>query len=163
MITDIQYTRTADGCFIPITPSSTQTGLHERTHQTLPPAPKWDGWPDGNFSQDFTHEEVKATGNLCWHWPFKSNGGYRNGDTNAAAWQNGKKSSKKCLGVIQCENPDCEVILRVATTPQRLAKQLVKVCECSSSFFHQNCDVVGYTWTWNGGQHYENCGHHCHS
>ena len=156
--------RTPDGCFIPVNagppgpPSKNQTKqLPERL-----PLSVWDGWPDGDFSQDFTAEEVQAAGNLCSHYSFKANGGYRHGSQDADSWEEGKKLTRQCLGVIQCSNPECEIIGRAATTKKRIRAQVKEDCKCGAERFHEDCDVKSNLWTWKGGVHFENFGHHSH-
>lgn len=122
----------------------------------------WDGWPDGDLSRDFTPEEVKATGNLCSHYSFKANGGYRHGSHDADSWQEGKKLTRQCLGVIQCSNPECRIIGRAATTTKRIQAQLDDDCRCGEERFHQDCHVSSNLWKWKGGVHFENFGHHTH-
>ena len=77
----------------------------------------WDGWPDGTIEQDFTYQEFEKTGNLNAHWAMAVSGGDRKGDEDALVWQRGKRSTRKCLGVIECDNPTCAIITEVFTPP----------------------------------------------
>ena len=75
----------------------------------------WDGWPNGPFERDFTLQEFKQTGNLSVHWAVTVSGGDRKGDEDALVWQRGKRSTRKCLGVIECDNPMCAIITHPQT------------------------------------------------
>jgi hypothetical protein len=67
---------------------------------------KWDGWPDGIFQREFTFNEASDLNNLQVHWAMRTNG-HRGGDDFAESWMGGKRRHKQCLGVIECDNPDC--------------------------------------------------------
>lgn len=104
----------------------------------------WDGWPDGDFSQNFTWEEVEATKNLRAHWSYKANGGY-GGDEHASTWQKGKKTSRKCMGVMLCDNhPVCGIVTRPQTTARGIDSQLRKGCDCGAVLIHQQCEVRSF-------------------
>lgn len=124
---------------------------------------EWDGWPDGHFEKDFTFEEYNKTGRLKVHWAHKIGGGDRKGDSHAEEWGNGKRSWRQCLGVIKCDNPQCEIITRPNTTPHRMSIQLQKACLCGAELSHYGCAVRSTLWTWLGGVHYENGGMHMHA
>ncbi|KAF8815078.1 hypothetical protein BYT27DRAFT_7249550 [Phlegmacium glaucopus] len=80
------------------------------TATVLPPPAKkaldidWDGWPDGNFEQEFTFEEVDTYNNLQVHWATKSHG-VRGGNNFAEDWVDGKRLHRDCLGIID-STPD---------------------------------------------------------
>jgi hypothetical protein len=123
----------------------------------------WDGWPNGTIKQDFTWREFEATGQLMSHWVAKVGRGDWRGDTSAEMWKKGKKSSCDCLGIIQCENEDCEYAVRPFTTHQRIIQQLENGCEiCGMSLIHQKCEIRAVLWKWSGSVHYEQNGTHNH-
>jgi hypothetical protein len=122
----------------------------------------WDGWPNGIFEQDFTFEEFEDTNNLSAHWAMITNGGDRKGNEDALTWPRGKKSTRKCLGVIECDNPLCSIITRPQTKSQQIDSQLRRPCKCGAVLFRQRCDVVSHFWKWSGGVHYLNQGFHAH-
>ncbi|KAL0954447.1 hypothetical protein HGRIS_003423 [Hohenbuehelia grisea] len=77
----------------------------------------WDGWPNGDFELDFTPEEVNATKNLMMHWACKASGARKDvGSLTSETWIGGKKSTRKCLGIITCNNSACTVVVRPQTT-----------------------------------------------
>lgn len=125
-------------------------------------ANNWDGWSDGTFEQDFTFQEFENTGNLTVHWAMTTSGGDRKGDDDALVWQRGKKSTRKCLGVIECDNPMCAIITRPQTKSQQIDNQLRRPCKCGAVLFCQRCDVISNLWKWSGGVHYLNQGFHAH-
>jgi hypothetical protein len=129
---------------------------------TLLSTEDWDGWPDGNFEQDFSWPEFEETSNLSVHWAVRVNGGDRRGDEHAESWQQGKKSSRRCMGIIECDNPTCNIIVRPQTTPNGIHKQLGEPCNCGAVLNHQKCDVISYLWRWSDGVHYLNGGFHIH-
>ncbi|KAI0754060.1 hypothetical protein C8Q80DRAFT_1095345, partial [Daedaleopsis nitida] len=72
-------------------------------------APEWDGWPDGTFERTFSIEEVEATKNLAVHWVCQTSGS-KVGSDEADEWVNGRKTERRCRGVISCENPSCDIL-----------------------------------------------------
>jgi len=70
---------------------------------------EWGGWPDGTFERSFTHAEVDATQGLQVHWAMRRHCGARKGDLFSKAVEGGKKSKRTCLGIIKCDNPDCQI------------------------------------------------------
>ncbi|KAF8059496.1 hypothetical protein FPV67DRAFT_1357277, partial [Lyophyllum atratum] len=123
---------------------------------------EWDGWPSGNFKRHFTMDEVNEMGNLAIHWAHIVQGGFRKGDKFAAKRKEGKKSTRKCCGIINCDNEDCGITLRPTTKPHTLHQQLQKRCTCGARLFHAKCDVVSTLQTWAGGIYYKNGGYHMH-
>ena len=122
----------------------------------------WDYWPDGTFDRDFSWLEVNATSRLMCHWAVSVGGGDRKGNEHATNWENGKKSTRSCLGIILCDNPDCQIFTRPHTKSQSLAKQLATSCDCGAQRFHQKCSVRSILWTWSEGIHFRNEGSHSH-
>ncbi|KIJ93842.1 hypothetical protein K443DRAFT_111442, partial [Laccaria amethystina LaAM-08-1] len=124
---------------------------------------EWDGWPDGDFCRNFAWEELEATKNLRSHWSYKVNGGYRNGDELSPNWERGKKTSRRCMGVMLCDNhPACGIVTRPQTTAKGINAQLQKGCECGAHLIHQECPVRSFLWQWSGGIYYQNGGDHEH-
>lgn len=149
-----RYLLLPNGNYVPITP--TQPKL------PIPPTVEWDGWPDGFFEQDFSPEELEETSNLRVHWVCVG-GGDRRGYEHAETWQLGKTSSRRCLGVIECDNPTCNIIIRPQTTTRGINKQTAETCQCGAALFHRKCDVISYLWRWSDGRiHYLNGGYHTH-
>lgn len=125
---------------------------------------EWDGWPNGTIERDFTWKEFEDTGQLMSHWATKVGGGDRRGDTSAGMWERGKRSTRDCLGIIQCENVDCDYAVRPFTTRPGIVKQLEKGCEiCGESLIHHECEIRAILWKWSGGVHYEQNGSHDHN
>jgi hypothetical protein len=105
---------------------------------------------------------VEATKNLRAHWSYKANGGY-GGDEHASTWLKGKKTSRKCMGVMLCDNhPVCGIITRPQTTARGMDSQLRKGCECGAVLIHQQCEVRSFLWQWSGGIYYNNGRNHEH-
>jgi hypothetical protein len=81
------------------------------------------------------------------HWAAKAGGGHWRGDASAEMWERGKKSSCDCLGIIQCENEDCEYAVWPFTTCQRIIRQLENGCKiCGMSLIHQECEIRAVLW-----------------
>ena len=126
-------------------------------------ASEWDGWPNGIIERDFTWKEFESTDQLMSHWAAKVGGGDRRGDTSAGVWERGKRSTRDCLGIIHCENKECDYAVRPFTTRQRILQQLQKKCEiCRTSLFHQECEIRAVLWKWSSGVHYKQNGSHNH-
>ena len=125
------------------------------------PAEKWDGWPDGFIERDFTFHDVDDYNNLQVHWATKTHG-HRGGFDSADSWEHGKKQHRECLGIIECDNPDCLIAIRPQTTRARIEKQLLARCKCGAVLEHIKCDVKSITWTYSKGVHFVNAGFHQH-
>jgi hypothetical protein len=143
---------------------SAKAATTSRVHLITEPglASDWDGWPDGDWERDYTWEEVRNTKHLTVHWATKTGGGDRKGDEFAKTWERGKRSTRRCLGIITCDNPGCKRIVRPQTTMQGIAKQLSFPCECGAELIHTECAVISVLMTWSEGIHYSNGGHHKH-
>jgi len=125
--------------------------------------PKWNLWPDGIFQLDFSWEEVSRTKRLLTHWVERTSGGDRRGAEDAEVWDKGKRLTRTCLGVLVCDNQDCQRITRPMTNPSQFKKQLTSACRCGAEFKHQTCGVRSILWSWSGGIRYQHDGFHYHS
>jgi hypothetical protein len=122
----------------------------------------WDGWPDGDFERDFTFDELHDTNNLRVHWASKTNGGDRKGNEFSPSWEGGKRNTRKCLGIIQCDEESCRIIIRPRTSPKAITSQLSQRCECGAILHHIECTIISTLWSWKGGVHFKNGGFHSH-
>ena len=122
----------------------------------------WDGWPDGTFEREFTFEEVEAYNNLQVHWATKSHG-VRGGNSFAEEWRDGKRLRRDCLGIIECDNPDCAIAIRPQTTPKGIDRQVREGCKCGAVLSHFRCLVRSTLWTYSKGVHFINAGEHNHA
>ncbi|KAJ7271324.1 hypothetical protein B0H12DRAFT_989783, partial [Mycena haematopus] len=73
-------------------------------------ASEWDGWPDGDFTRDFSLEFAQAHDNLRVHWACEILGGASGGSVHAETWKDGKVTRRKCQGIIECTNATCNII-----------------------------------------------------
>jgi hypothetical protein len=138
----------------------------------LPPLPredtlepreiKWDGWPNGYFAQNYDQDMLDETGDLHVHWACKNTCGDRKGSVFATSWEAGRRSTRQCLGILKCDNEDCQVIVRPQTDPRGIAKQLRLPCKCRAKLSHLRCPVRSVLRTWTGGIYYSNGGFHNH-
>jgi hypothetical protein len=136
------YVRDSEGNFQPYQNTGMQTAGRQQSASTAKQLSQrgissgtpieWDGWPDSNWERDYSWEEVKATKHLQVHWATKTIGGDRRGDEFGLLWRYGKRSTRRCLGVINCDNSACKRIIRPQTTPRGIAKQLSHRCECGA-------------------------------
>lgn len=161
------YRRMSDGNFVPVSsakiPARKSVKAAETTvAQTDFASNEWDGWPDGSWEMDLTYDEFESSGNLQIHWAHVVGGGDRKGDEHASNWISGKKSSRRCLGIIECDNPICRVITRPHTSSKGIDKQLHQACSCGAVLSRVECDVTAYLWKWSRGVHYSNGGYHGH-
>ncbi|KAF8962433.1 hypothetical protein BDZ97DRAFT_1759284 [Flammula alnicola] len=165
---EVYYKLMPDGNYVQATHAqSTLSAIPAPPKQDVPKANlinagEWDGWPNGHFEQDFSPEEIEATANLRVHWAVRINGGDRKGDEHAETWQRGKKASRRCLGIIECDNPTCNVITRPHTMARGINNQVNGTCRCGAVLVHRRCDVISYLWRWSDGIHYSNGGFHTH-
>ena len=144
-------------------PAAVRYHNHKSTTENVNATSEWDGWPNDVIQQDFTWKEYEFTNQLMSHWAAKVGGGDRKGDISAGMWERGKRSTRDCLGIINCNNEDCHYAVRPFTTRQRIIQQLEKRCEiCGASLIHQDCGIRATLWKWSGGVHYEQNGSHDH-
>ncbi|KAH9474265.1 hypothetical protein JR316_0013428 [Psilocybe cubensis] len=122
----------------------------------------WDGWPDGDLELDFTHQEYAKTGNLTFHWAFSTSGGRRNRSVHAEVWQNGHQITRKCLGIIVCLDPTCQMIIRPQARKTSRDIQCALPCHCGLERKHELCSVESVISTWKYGVHFSNHGTHTH-
>ncbi|KAJ6457808.1 hypothetical protein C8R47DRAFT_1203316 [Mycena vitilis] len=122
---------------------------------------QWSPWPDGDFECDFTWEEFHATGGLPVHWACESPGGYKRGCDTADEWCDGKKTGRRCRGIIHCSK-SCGIIVRPQTRMRGIQKQLLERCKCKARLIHQDCRLVSTLYSFSGGVHYVNGGKHDH-
>ena len=121
-----------------------------------------DRWLDGTFECTFTYAEVEAMNDLQVHWAMQQHGGDRKGDNFAKAVERGKKSKRSCLGIIKCDNPDCQIIIQPQTWPEGIEKQLQQQCTCAAPLYHIKCAVFSTLVRWSGGIKFSNYGQHAH-
>ncbi|KAJ7116971.1 hypothetical protein C8R44DRAFT_627132, partial [Mycena epipterygia] len=115
----------------------------------------WDGWPDGDFSRLFQLPFVQASDNLGVHWACTTLGGV-GGSAQAAVWSEGKVTRRKCLGIIECGNNACMIIVRPQTRKAGIQKQLLDPCSCGGVLTHYPCDITSILHTFKDGVHYSN-------
>ena len=123
--------------------------------------PRWDGWPDGDFEQDFTHNEVEAIGGLTVHWTCEASGGMT-GSEDAETWQEGRKLLRRCRGIIACNN-ECGLIIRSKVKKRDIDRQLSKDCECGGKLTRKLCGATHTLSTFKHGVHFVHKGTHNHS
>ena len=123
----------------------------------------WDPWPNGHFERTLSNDEYTASNCALVHWATRNRGGYT-GNAAASSWHEGKKGIRSCLGVITCNNQDCNARIRPPVRPKALEKRLQESCPiCGSGVLHHNtCDVKIITHTFRGGRHIEHQGYHFH-
>jgi hypothetical protein len=133
------------------------------TPTSLEDVSNWNPWPDGVFQLDVSWEGVTRTKKLQTHWAERTFGGDRRGQEDAEVWDKGKRLTRTCLGVLVCDNQDCQRITRPMTDASRLKSQLVSACRCGAELKHQPCGVRSILWSWSGGIRYQHDGFHYHS
>ncbi|KAH7907135.1 hypothetical protein BJ138DRAFT_1215655, partial [Hygrophoropsis aurantiaca] len=125
--------------------------------------PGWDGWPDGDFEQFFTYTEARERVNLFEHWACQPLGGDKRGNDQAKDWEDGKKTGRRCMGIIKCDDPSCRIIVRPQTRMKGIEKQLSKRCECGGILSHDECDVMSFLYSFHAGIRYIHKGMHRHA
>ncbi|KAK0213454.1 hypothetical protein DFS33DRAFT_1270054 [Desarmillaria ectypa] len=99
----------------------------ENLHET------WDGWPDGDFELDTDHATFEATKNLMVLLSMKVNGGDKVHFSDAETWQAGKRSTRLCLGYMECDKETCHIIIRPKVDKPSREKQLGIFCCCGGN------------------------------
>lgn len=126
---------------------------------------QWDPWPDGDFTQELTSSEFQQTLQCMVHWSYETSGSSR-GSEYSETVDKGRKSFRRCNGIIRCDNPDCSRILRPFAKTAGREKQLACSCECKSGarLQHFTCQARWIITTMaHGRRHFEHRGHHSHS
>ncbi len=135
----------------------------ENLHET------WDGWPNGDFDLDIDHTTFEVTKKLIVHWSMKVNGGDKIHSAEAETWQAGKRSTRLCLGHMECDKETCHIIIRPKIDKPSREKQLAIDCRCGGNMVWKPCPggpggkgVRSVLHHWSGGVHYSNGGYHRH-
>ncbi|KDR69362.1 hypothetical protein GALMADRAFT_77388, partial [Galerina marginata CBS 339.88] len=118
----------------------------------------WDGWPDGDFSQLFTWNEFLASNKLAVHWACTALGGDKVGNDDAENWEQGKTTSRRCNGIIKCNNPLCMIVIRPQTRTVGIQKQLQEPCKCKGQLQQIPCRIVSRLHQFRHGVYYQNGG-----
>jgi hypothetical protein len=144
-----------------IAPSAAKPSMHAVASDE--PVPEsWDGWPDGDFSQLYSWDFANATNNLQVHWACSPMGGDTKGSDTAEMWQHGKRTGRKCCGSMECDNPDCDIVVRPQSRRAGREKQLAQPCPCGGRLRQLNCSVTSYLYSFEQGVYYINGGYHHH-
>ncbi|KAK0207398.1 hypothetical protein IW262DRAFT_1302743 [Armillaria fumosa] len=69
------------------------------------------------------------------HWSTKNNGGDIHRSKDSPAVNGSKISNKQCLGILQCDNPDCSTGYHPQVTPHRHKQQLKGWCICGLELY----------------------------
>ncbi|KAH9949625.1 hypothetical protein B0H21DRAFT_804179 [Amylocystis lapponica] len=124
-------------------------------------AVEWDPWPDGDFKRHFSQIEVSATKHLQVHWATVTSGDSK-GSSDSPNLQGSKRSRRRCLGAIVCQNDDCHRVIRPKTKSSHIERQLQDQCQCGASLYRMMCNTVSFLYTYRKGILFEHRGHHNH-
>jgi len=67
------------------------------------------------------------------------------------------------LGIIQCSDYDCKVLIRPQTTKSGRETQIQQGCHCGEHLIHISCEVRATVYTWKGGKYFIQDGVHNHN
>lgn len=147
-------------------PPSGATAPLIASQAVIPKKPKdWDGWPDGDWSHKYSNEFFLDTGKLMSHWASNPKGGPKRGkgNHNARKWRDGHATGRTCVGVIVCDNSNCNIVIRPQTRNAKRQEQLAETCQCMvGTLSHINCSIVSWIWKYKHGVNYINGGTHQH-
>lgn len=134
-----------------------------------PSAEEWTGWPDGDWIKEYTTDEWMCTGRFRVHWATYTQGGSRTGSKEADSPGEGRPSTRVCLGVIKCVNPDrdpvrgCTRMIRPKTRDDETRdNQLQQLCKCGYQLELNPCSARMVTIQWHDGVVFHHIGHHLH-
>lgn len=113
----------------------------------------WSYFPDGSFQVLVTRAVYHAHEDLLINWTSKNNGSHHkigeSAETEADCW----KVNKSCLGVLECDQPNCAVMVlpgqRQKTTQARLQKCTDVLCP--GTLQHHQCDASWSYRIWKYG------------
>ncbi|KAJ7679984.1 hypothetical protein B0H17DRAFT_943664 [Mycena rosella] len=132
-------------------PSSPNQSAGKNDNVQSPIRVEWDRWPDGHFERDFSWQEFHASGELAVNWACEPLGGSKRGSDTAAEWPNGKRTGRRCRGIIRCTNTVCSIIVRPQTRMKGIQKQLIEFCRCGGKLVHVDCGIVSYLYSFAEG------------
>lgn len=123
----------------------------------------WDGWPDGDFEHTFTPEQLERTKHIQVHWACMTSG-LQKGSADAETWRGGRKSERRCQGVIQCDNPRCLIVVRPKVSHTRLDAQISQPCACGGNLTRSDppCPTRQRLFKFKHGVHLIHSGTHNH-
>ncbi|KAL0569338.1 hypothetical protein V5O48_012626 [Marasmius crinis-equi] len=126
----------------------------------------WNGWPQGHYHAHVPSSLLHQVDEFRVHWATAMESGSCHQGTSATAESihNGYKKIRRCLGLLECDNPNCARITRSHSTPQRVANQIGTLCACSDlndpdkifPLQHVECDNVATIIQYAGGIWYCN-------
>ncbi|KAJ7275964.1 hypothetical protein C8J57DRAFT_1312033 [Mycena rebaudengoi] len=127
------------------TPQVTLQDVHSVLSTGPLPTPEislgtWDGWPDGTFRLNLTHQQFVDTSELAVHWVSDSIR-TRRGSPSALTWERGKESRRRCVGS---------------------HRQLQKECICGETLRLRPCAIVFSTYLFRHGAVFVHSGDHTH-
>ena len=94
---------------------------------------QWNGYPQGNFTVHLSWDEFNTElDGLKVDWAYNSYGTHK-GKTSIIADnpEQGKRTYRSCIGSLQCDNPDCRVVLRPRTKANARGEQIGERCPCN--------------------------------
>ncbi|KAJ7203467.1 hypothetical protein C8J57DRAFT_1408023 [Mycena rebaudengoi] len=121
----------------------------------------WDGWPDGTFRLNLTHQQFVDTSELAVHWVSDSIR-TRRGSPSALTWERGKESRRRCVGVMECRTESCHLQLAPAARGIDRHRQLQKECICGETLRLRPCAIVFSTYLFRHGAVFVHSGDHTH-
>ncbi|KAH7907178.1 hypothetical protein BJ138DRAFT_1014934 [Hygrophoropsis aurantiaca] len=128
-----------------------------------PPADEvWDYWPDGDFERFFTWDQADQTDGLMEHWACEPKGGDKRGSVHATEWTKGKRTRRECMGIIYCDDPSCNIIIRPTTRRLTIQQQLRQQCECGAKLSLQTCGATSTLYSFEKGIQFVHKGTHDH-
>ena len=124
----------------------------------------WDRWPDSTFEVEFTFEEatsVDTNHNRPIFWSMKCHTlRLRGGNNDREYWVNMKALHQDCLGITECDNPDCKITIQTQKTPEGIDRQLRAASKCDAVLVQVLCPASYTLWTFTKGRHFTNAGEH---
>ncbi|KAJ2987766.1 hypothetical protein NUW54_g9329 [Trametes sanguinea] len=123
----------------------------------------WDGCPDGDFEDTYSLEDYQRTKQLQVHWACITSG-LGKGSAQAEKWTDGRLSERRCQGIIQCDNFECQVIIRPKVSHARITNQTSMPCACGGklSLLKPTCPSRQKLYKFKHGVHFRHYGIHNH-
>lgn len=71
-----------------------------------------------------------------------------------------KTLHQDCLGITECDNPDCKITIQTQKTPEGIDRQLRAASKCNAVLVQVLCPSSYTLWTFTKGRHFTNAGEH---
>ncbi|TRM67848.1 hypothetical protein BD626DRAFT_564741 [Schizophyllum amplum] len=124
---------------------------------------EWDPWLDGAVSRSHSFGYFTNSQTFMVHWSMTTQGGEAHGNEAQLTWEQGKRTVRKCNGIIVCN--ECGVVIRPKTKVATIRMQAAQRCpqnDCGGYLRYESCSVSLKYYRYLYGVHIQTSGTHSH-